>query len=51
MADEEQQVERARKDFFDEFVKIKFLLETGGKTKKLNDKLGFINSIRRVLGL
>lgn len=51
MEDDKKQVEQSRKQFLDEFVKIKFLIETGGKPKKLNDKAGFINSIRRILGL
>lgn len=51
MADEDSQVKQSRKLFLEEFVKIKVLIETGGKPKKLNDKAGFLNSIRRILGL
>lgn len=50
MADEKSQLEQARQQFLNEFVKVKFLIETGGQTKKLNDKAGFLNSIRRILG-
>lgn len=51
MADEENQVKQSRKLFLEEFVKIKVLIETGGKPKNLNDKTGFLHSIRRILGL
>lgn len=51
MEDNKKQVEQTRKQFLEEFVKIKVLLETRGKSNKLNDKSGFINSIRRILGL
>lgn len=50
MADEETQLKQNRKLFLEEFVKIKVLIETGGKAKTLNDKAGFLNSIRRILG-
>lgn len=51
MADDKNQVEQCRKQFLEEFVKIKFLIETGAEPKKSIDKAGFISSIRRVLGL
>ncbi len=51
MEGEIKQLEQNRKLFMEEFVKIKVLLETRGKQNKLNDKSGFINSIRRILRL
>lgn len=51
MADDENQLKQSRKAFLEEFVKIKVLIETGGKPKKISDKAGFLNSIRRILGL
>lgn len=51
MADERNQVEESRKQFLEEFMKIKFLIESVGYSKKLNDKAGLISSIRRIIGL
>ncbi len=50
MEDDKKQVEQARKQFLDEFVKIKFIIETKGRPKSV-DKGTFIGSIRRILGL
>ncbi len=50
MEEDKKQLEQARKQFLDEFVKVKFIIEAAGKPKSV-DRGTFLGSIRRILGL